>query len=118
MKILVLGGTKFFGKAFAVKAAGLGHKLTIFSRSPARDLPAKITQIKGLRADLSPLAGKKWDFVLDNICYTPQDMQEALKTFTGNAAHYVFVSTGDVHLAVKGAQSPFAEDAAHKLPPQ
>lgn len=117
MKILVLGGTKFFGKEFVCAMAQAGHDVTVFSRRAAV-LPPSVKFILGDRADLSPLAGKKWDFVLDNICYTPEEMLEAIKVLTGRAKHYVFVSTGDVHLAVDGARSPFDEDIAHALPPR
>ncbi|MDR0952861.1 MAG: NAD-dependent epimerase/dehydratase family protein [Elusimicrobiota bacterium] len=117
MEILILGGTKFFGKAFALAAAKDGHKVSVYSRAcPVKDLPKSIKQIKGQRSDLSKLAKKRWDFVLDNICYTAKDMKEAIKTFSGKTKHYVFLSSGDVHLAVEGAVSPFGEEIAHKLP--
>jgi nucleoside-diphosphate-sugar epimerase len=117
MKILILGGTKFFGREFALLAHKKGHDVTIFSRRvPTTDLPRAIKQIKGLRQNLSFAAGQKWDFVLDNICYSSDDMKEALGVFSGNVRHYVFVSSGDVHLAVNGAKSPFSETAAHSLP--
>ena len=32
MKILVLGGTKFLGRAFAEAATAAGHELTLFTR--------------------------------------------------------------------------------------
>jgi nucleoside-diphosphate-sugar epimerase len=118
MRILILGGTKFFGKAFATTCSRKGHDVTVFSRSLPADLPEKIKQIKGNRADLSPLKNTKWDFVLDNICYIPAEMKEAIKIFSGNVKHYVFLSTGDVHLTVLGAASPFSESIAHKLPPR
>ncbi|MDR0645673.1 MAG: NAD-dependent epimerase/dehydratase family protein [Elusimicrobiota bacterium] len=116
MKILILGGTKFFGREFALLARRKGHDVTVFSRrAPAPDLPRAIKQIRGLRQNLSFAAGQKWDFVLDNICYLPEDMKEALRIFDGNIRHYAFVSSGDVHLAVNGAKSPFSETAAHNL---
>lgn len=115
MRILILGGTKFFGKAFAKAMAERGHDVTVFSRSMPKDLHPEIKKIKGQRADLSPVKGERWDFVLDNICYTKEEMQGAIDNFT-NIGHYVFVSTGDVHLAVDGAKSPFPEDIAHTLP--
>ncbi|MGB2579641.1 nucleoside-diphosphate-sugar epimerase [Elusimicrobium simillimum] len=118
MNILILGGTKFFGKKLALDMAKKGHNVTVFSRAcPVKDLPKQINQIKGLRGDLSALQNTKWDAVFDNICYNAAQMREAVKTFTGNTKHYILMSSGDVHLAVKGAKSPFSETLAHKLPP-
>ncbi len=115
MNILILGGTKFFGREFALHCFRAGHGVDVFSRRDG-GLPRGIKFVRGDRADLSSLKGRKWDFVLDNICYSAADMRQAIKTFEGNVKHYVFVSSGDVHLAVRGALSPFAEDLAHCLP--
>lgn len=118
MKVLILGGTKFFGKQFALKMLKDGHDITVFSKSPSNDLPREIKQIQGYRGsekDLSPLAKEPWDFVLDNICFTKEEAQLAVDLFKNNIRHWVFVSTGDVHLVLKGAKSPYTEEMSETL---
>ena len=120
MKILILGGTRFFGREFAVERANLGDKVTVFSRRcPAEDLPASIIQVHGERGSLSDLRGlakTRWDVVLDNLCFTPQDAELAVSSFAGGAGLYIMVSTGDVHLTLQGAESPYTEEMADLLP--
>ncbi|MFA5161469.1 MAG: NAD-dependent epimerase/dehydratase family protein [Elusimicrobiales bacterium] len=120
MKILVLGGTRFFGMEFARQRAAGGDRVTVFSRrAPVEDLPPSITQLCGERrnaGELRELALTRWDAVVDNLCFTGQDASAALEAFAGRTGIYVMVSSGDVHLALKNAQSPFDEDMAGRLP--
>ncbi len=118
MKVLILGGTRFFGKQFALKMLKDGHSVVVFSKSPANDLPREIKQVQGYRGsekDLHPLAKENWDIVLDNICFTKEEAQLAVDLFRNNARHWVFVSTGDVHLVLKGAKSPYTEEMSEIL---
>jgi nucleoside-diphosphate-sugar epimerase len=120
MKILILGGTKFFGREFAQERAKAGDSVTVFSRRcPAEDLPPSVTQIHGERGslrELRELTHTYWDMVLDNLCFTPQDAEIAMSAFAGSVGLYVMVSTGDVHLTLLGAQSPYNEEMADRLP--
>jgi nucleoside-diphosphate-sugar epimerase len=120
MKILILGGTKFFGLDFALLRAGQGDDVTVFSRTaPPFELPSNIQYIKGNRDsenDLAKLAKNKWDVVVDNICFTPEQAQMGVKLFSQKTKLWIFVSTGDSHLTVKRATSPFTEDQCEILP--
>lgn len=118
MKVLILGGTKFFGKEFALDMCKKGHDVVVFSHTKANSLPKNIKQICGERnsaKDLSVFAQESWDFVLDNICFTKQEAQIAVDLFKNKVKHYVFISTGDVHLILKGAKSPYTEEMSDIL---
>jgi len=120
MKILVLGGTRFFGMEFARQRANKGDRVTVFSRrAPVEELPASITQLCGERriaGELRDLALTRWDAVIDNLCFNQEDAAMALEAFAGRAGLYIMTSSGDVHLTLDGAQSPFDEEMADRLP--
>jgi len=119
MKVLILGGTKFFGKEFAVDLAKQNHQVTVFSkRCPVVDLPDEIQQINGnrnSREDLLNLAEQEWDFVLDNICFDEKQAQLAVDIFRKKIKHWIFISTGDVHLILKNSKSPYDEKQTKTL---
>ncbi|MBI4656644.1 MAG: NAD-dependent epimerase/dehydratase family protein [Elusimicrobia bacterium] len=116
MKILVLGGTRFFGKEFARQACKEGHEVTVFSRRcPVDGLPLDVKQARGDRTvevDLVRMSLEIWDVVVDNICYTPQDAQKAIKAFSGRTGLYIFTSSGGIYYALKGSVSPYRENHA------
>jgi len=120
MKILILGGTRFFGMEFARERANRGDHVTVFSRrAPVEELPASITQLCGerrLAGELRDLALTRWDAVVDNLCFNQEDAAMALEAFAGRAGIYIMTSSGDVHLTLDGAKSPFDEEMADRLP--
>ena len=120
MKILILGGTKFFGKETAKLLAGAGHEVTVFSRrAPIPGLPLDITQTRGDRtveADLVRMSTTVWDAVIDNICYTADDAQKAVRVFSGRTGLYIFTSSSSVYSLLQGAASPFREIQTEVLP--
>ena len=120
MKLLILGGTRFFGRDFALRRAAAGDEVTVFSRRcPADDLPRSIRQLSGDRrsaADMAVLGEESWDAVVDNICFTEEEARTGMATAGKRAGLWIMVSTGDTHLAVKGALSPFTEDQCETLP--
>ena len=113
MKILILGGTSFFGKEFAIKAHKEGHQVTVFSkRCPTNGLPLDIKQVRGDRSvhvDLIRMSVDIWDVIIDNICYSPKDAENAIKAFTGRVGLYIFTSSEDVYSILDGASSPYRE---------
>lgn len=120
MKLLIMGGTKFFGREFAAARAEKGDSVTVFSRAcPSAELPQSVIQLNGDRDNreaLLSLSRQNWDAVIDNICYTPAQAELACAAFSGRTKLYVFTSSGDVHLPLAGANSPYTEDMAHYLP--
>jgi len=114
MKILILGGTSFFGKHTAIHAFSNNNQVTVFSRkAPVDGLPLDIKQTRGDRTieiDLVRMSTEKWDIIFDNICYTEEDAQKAVKAFNGRVGRYIFTSSEAVYYLIKDLSSPFREN--------
>ena len=101
MRILVLGGTRFVGRAFVEEALAAGHEVTLFNRGQTNpDLFTDIETIHGDReVSLEPLAasGRTWDAVFDPSCYVPRVARSAVEALRDLAGHYSFVSSLSVY---------------------
>lgn len=120
MKVLILGGTSFFGRETAISLLEAGNEVTVFSRrAPVDNLPLDICQTRGDRTveiDLSRIAVEPWDAVIDNICYSAEDAQKALRIFNGRVGQYIFTSSASVYSLLDGASTPFREKQTELLP--
>jgi nucleoside-diphosphate-sugar epimerase len=97
MKLLILGGTQFVGRAVAGAALAGGHGVTLFHRGRTNPtLFPEAEHVLGDRdRDLSALAGRRFDAVVDTSGYVPRAVRAAVEAVPG--AHYVFVSTISVY---------------------
>jgi 2'-hydroxyisoflavone reductase len=97
MKLLVLGGTQFVGRAVVEAALARGHDVTLFHRGRTNPglFPEAEHVIGDRDRDLSPLAGRSWDAVVDASAYTPDVVRTSVAALPD--AHYVFVSTISVY---------------------
>lgn len=120
MKILILGGTSFFGKEAAIRLFKAGNEVTVFSRrAPVPGLPLDIKQTRGDRTveiDLARMALEPWDVIIDNICYTPEDAQKAVRVFNGRAGLYILTSSASVYSVLEGSSTPYRENQTELLP--
>jgi 2'-hydroxyisoflavone reductase len=100
MKLLVLGGTKFLGRAIVDTALARGHAVTLFNRG--RQDPSAYPDLEQVRGDrtlgaaeggFAPLAGRRFDAVVDTACYLPRDATSAASFFANRAARLAFVSS-------------------------
>lgn len=95
MRILVIGGGVFLGRALLDAALARGHALTVFNRGRARrEWPAGIAVVTGdRRGDLAPLvAAGPWDAVIDTCGYGPADVVPTARALADSAC-YLFVSS-------------------------
>ncbi len=113
MRLLVLGGTRFLGRAVVETALADGWQVTALTRGvsgpAAPDVDARIgdrTTADGLAA----LAGGEWDVCVDTSGFVPRDVGLGARALAGRVGHYVFVSTVNVHPAWPGA--PVREGSA------
>jgi 2'-hydroxyisoflavone reductase len=99
MKILVIGGTVFLGRAFVEAALEKGHRLTLFNRGKSNpDIFPAVEHLIGDRdADFSILEGHKWDAVVDTCGYVPRVVRKSAERLTGAVEHYTFISTVSVY---------------------
>ena len=93
MHLLVLGGTRFVGRAVVDAALAAGHDVTLFNRGrTAPGLYPRLETVIGDRTDdLSALAGRSFDVVVDVAGYDPAVV--ALSVRGVHADRYVFVSS-------------------------
>ncbi len=108
MRILVLGGTSFVGRAIVEDALGRGDEVTLFSRGQTgSELFPDVARAVGDRStgDYTALADGSWDAVVDVSGYVPRHVQEAVAAVGDRVGRYLFISTGSVYdrsLAVDG----------------
>ena len=99
MRILVIGGTRFLGRAFVDAASAAGHDLTLFNRGESG--PELFPEVERLRGDrdggLEALEGRTFDAVLDTCGFVPRIVRASAELLAGAAARYAFVSTLSVY---------------------
>jgi 2'-hydroxyisoflavone reductase len=99
MKVLVLGGTRFVGRAIVEHCLAAGYDVSLFNRglTNPRLFPG-IEQLTGDRTkDVGALAGRSWDIVFDVAAYDPAAVERSCSALAGTAGRYVFVSTVSVY---------------------
>ena len=98
MRLLVLGGTKFLGRAFVDAALARGHELTLFNRGETNaELFPEVEKLRGDRtSDLSALDGRTWDAVIDPSGYVPATVRASAELLR-ESGRYVFVSSVSVY---------------------
>lgn len=98
MKVLVIGGSYFFGRVFVMLAAG-EHQLTLVNRGNCSMEEFGVRQVKGDRHEETVWAQctEEYDAVVDFCAYEPGDISFALERLSGSAAQYIFISTVDVY---------------------
>lgn len=109
MRILVLGGTQFLGRHVVDAALDRGHDVTLFNRGQTRpELFPDVEKLHGDRdGDLSALAGRSFDAVVDTSGYVPRVVERTIDAL-GEIGHYTFVSSVS---AYADHSTPCAEDA-------
>jgi 2'-hydroxyisoflavone reductase len=97
--VLVLGGTKFLGRAAVEAAAARGHEVTLFNRGQTN--PGLFPELEHVAGDrdggLDALAGREWDAVIDPSGYLSRVVRASAESLRGAVGHYVFVSTISVY---------------------
>jgi 2'-hydroxyisoflavone reductase len=95
VKLLVLGGTKFLGRAVVEEALAREHEVTLFNRGETN--PELFPEAEKLRGDrdggLAVLEGRSWDAVVDPSGYVPRVVRASAELLRDAVGHYVFVSS-------------------------
>lgn len=101
MRILLLGGTHFVGRAIAAYAVASGHQVTALNRGHSEAPPGVRTLIADRldRASMEDaLAGEgDWDQVIDTWSLAPSAVADACSLVAGRAGHYSYVSSRSVY---------------------
>jgi 2'-hydroxyisoflavone reductase len=99
VRLLVLGGTKFLGRAAVEAALERGHEVTLFNRGETNpELFPEAEKLRGDRdGDLSALEGRDWDAVIDPSGFVPRVVRASAGLLRDAVGHYVFVSSISVY---------------------
>ena len=101
MRLLVLGGTRFVGRAIVTAALSHGWEVTTLNRGRSDADVAGVHVARGdrtQRADLAGLAAAgPWDAVVDTSGFVPRDVLAACEVLEPRAGRYVFMSTVSVY---------------------
>jgi 2'-hydroxyisoflavone reductase len=113
MRLLIMGGSVFLGRAVAEEALAAGHEVTVFNRGrSAPDVPG-VQAVRGDREspeDLASLSGHgPWDAIVDTSGYVPQAVGETVRALADSAATYVFMST--INVFTDWPASPTGDDS-------
>ncbi|AOH57443.1 NAD-dependent dehydratase (plasmid) [Peribacillus muralis] len=94
MKVLILGGTRFLGKALVKEALKRGHEVTLFNRGTNKEIFPEIEQLTGDRdGDVSLLENRKWDVVMDTCGLAPHQIKKIATVLGDNVEHYTYISS-------------------------
>ncbi|MBT8085526.1 MAG: hypothetical protein KJO19_02350 [Woeseia sp.] len=95
LRILVLGGTGFIGPHMVREALRRGHSVELFNRGRTNSelFPDLVTYVGDRNNGLAPLAGGRWDVVIDNSGYVPRHVADSARMLATRASHYIFVSS-------------------------
>ncbi|WP_162561438.1 hypothetical protein [Methylobacterium terrae] len=99
MRLLVLGGTQFLGRAITTHAVGLGNAVTCAARGVSRSPPpgTRFVTVDRDRPDgLAALKGDTFDAAVD-VSRAPSQVRRALAALDGRIGHWTFVSTTSVY---------------------
>ena len=100
MRILVLGGTSFVGRAITEDALRSGADVTLYGRGKTgNDLFPGVPRLIGDRDadDYSALASGEWDAVVDVNGYVPRHVRGAMDMLGDRVGRYVFISSHAVY---------------------
>lgn len=100
MKILVIGGTRFFGVHMVKQLLDDGHEVTIATRGIAQDdFGNRVKRILLERTDVesmrNALKGTHFDVAIDKIAYCSNDIKSAMETV--NCDKYIYMSSTAIY---------------------
>lgn len=102
MKVLVFGGSRFFGKKLISLLVEAGDEVTMATRGqtsdPFGDRIHRVQVDRQRREDLERIAAEQeWDIIYDNIGFASQDALDAVEVFAGKTKRYIFTSSLSVY---------------------
>ncbi len=95
MKVCIIGGTSFVGRAIAWSAWHHGHRVSVLNRGLTNsDLPEGVERLVGDRqGDLTCLKERTFDATVDVIAYRPSDVENLAHALAERGGHYLQISS-------------------------
>jgi nucleoside-diphosphate-sugar epimerase len=101
MRLLVLGGTRFVGRAVANDAVARGWDVTVLNRGATAAPPDGVTTLTADRTSYAELtdvlADSSWDAVVDTWSGEPSVVRDAAGLLAGRTDRYGYVSSRSVY---------------------
>ncbi|MFF2660407.1 NAD-dependent epimerase/dehydratase family protein [Kitasatospora sp. NPDC058032] len=99
MRLLLLGGTEFVGRAVAEAALERGWEVTVFHRGTHAAPPgARVLHgDRTVEGGLAALAEGEWDAVVDTWSAAPSAVRDSARLLAGRAGRYAYVSSRSVY---------------------
>ena len=113
MRLLVLGGTRFLGRAIVDDASSRGYDVTTFSRGLSGHPRPGAEPLRGDRTsadDLRQLSAREWDAVIDTSTLAPVHVAASAQVLADHVGHYTYVSTVSVYR--EHPREPATEESA------
>ncbi|WP_035845004.1 NAD-dependent epimerase/dehydratase family protein [Kitasatospora azatica] len=99
-EVCVIGGNRYFGRRLVLLLRDAGAHVTVLNRGSAAPPPG-VEHLVADREDgaalTAALGDRSFDVVVDQVCYTPQAAQTALRAFHGRVGRYLMTSTIEVY---------------------
>ncbi|SEL38885.1 NAD-dependent epimerase/dehydratase family protein [Streptacidiphilus jiangxiensis] len=113
--VAVIGGSRYFGRLLVTELCAAGAEVTVVNRGSAPP-PQGVTHARADRDDEAALHAalgeRRFDAVVDQVCYTPRQAAVAARVFAGRTARYVMTSTVEVYAELGRPHGPtLTEDA-------
>ncbi|MCM2416312.1 NAD-dependent epimerase/dehydratase family protein [Streptomyces sp. RKAG290] len=118
MRILVLGGTSFVGRAVVNDALRTGAEVTLFGRGrTGPELFPNVPRRIGDRdtGDYTALRDDRWDAVVDVSGYVPRHVRQAMGALGDRVGRYLFISSQAVY--VRAGVGPGSDEDTPRRPP-
>ncbi|MEV4560355.1 NAD-dependent epimerase/dehydratase family protein [Kitasatospora sp. NPDC049285] len=118
MHVCVIGGSRYFGRLLISHLLDAGATVTVLNRGSVPPPPG-VTHLLADRDDetalRAALAGRHFDVVIDQVCYTPRQAALATRVFADHTDRYVMTSTVEVYADLGRPGGPLLPESALDL---
>jgi len=115
MKYLIIGGTGLISTPMTRILLESGADVTLYNRGQREArFPAAVRTIVGDRTNFTQFESQMseagtFDFVIDMVCFRPEEAESVVRAFKGRIHQLIFCSTVDVY-GKPGLRMPYKED--------
>lgn len=114
MRVLVLGGTRFVGRAVVEQLLQAGHEVTLLNRGRSPDpFATRVRRVLGDRRDPETIRRaaslRDHSVVVDITAYQESDTRAVVEAFRDRTGHLIHISTASVYLIRERCLPPFRE---------
>ncbi|MFJ6516488.1 reductase [Streptomyces sp. NPDC091406] len=115
MDVCVIGGSRHFGRRLIGELRDSGAAVTVVNRG-STPAPPGVTHLLADRDDeaalTAALGDRRFDVVIDQVCYSPRQAAVAARVFAGRTRRYVLTSTVEVYAELgRPGGPPLPEEA-------